>query len=133
MENNYWYVGQKVSDQRFGNGVIIKIGFNREYAIEVIFENGSGSTYTKEGKISVNDAFSSLSQNPHKPLEYTKIYKQVNKDDIVLYSTGNGIKFLGIYNSFEEGIHLVVDAFNVNNSVHSYAYVSDEDIELYVK
>lgn len=122
MENNYWYVGQKVSDQRFGNGEIVRIDTTAFCPILVDF-NGCREAYYIDGKYT-ESTLPCLSQNPHVPLEYKKVFK---KGDVVLYKL-NKDKWLGIYDCFEEGSHKIIYSLG---KVNKYEYINDENIELY--
>lgn len=129
MENNYWYVGQKVSDQRFGNGEIVAINVHKDYYPIVVDFGICKQHYYIDGKYVIHDAFPSLSLNPHVPLEYNKIFK---KGDIVWYLYQN-IWYLGIYDCIEEGSHKVSEGFSSKDltDVITYHYIDDEDIKLY--
>ncbi len=65
---NYYYVGQKVSHQAFGDGEVIKIDDILESPIFVKFSSGVIRFY-KDGKYLDSDEFPSLSQQPHVPLK----------------------------------------------------------------
>lgn len=69
----YFKVGQKVSHQSFGNGVIIDITPNDDYSLKVEFEEYDDTWFTIDGKESVGDPHPSLSQEPHAPLVYKEI------------------------------------------------------------
>ena len=131
MENNYWYIGQKVSDQRYGDGIVVDIDFIGSYPIKVDFSDDS-QTYTLDGKSDRQDKFPLLSQNPHVPLEYKKINKIFKKGEVVLFKPNSRNRYIGFYDSFEGGCHKVMFGFEQDNSI-IFEYVSDEDIELYVQ
>jgi len=131
MNKDYWYIGQQVSDQRYGNGIIINIKSDNVYPIIVKFENFAYLiSYTKEGKLSRDyDNYPSLSPYPHVPIKYNKVFK---KGDVVKYKRGNAW-YLGIYDRFIENKHLVSESFNdekLENVLNS-EYVEDENILKY--
>jgi len=69
---NYYFVGQKVSHQAFGDGEVkTKNNGNAYYPITVEFQNHT-KTFTIDGKIYEGE-FPSLSQKPHAPLELEEI------------------------------------------------------------
>lgn len=75
MNEDYWYIGQKVSDQRHGNGEIINININENYSITVSFLKRDDH-YSIDGKSLLSDSFPSLSPYPHVPIKYNKIFKK---------------------------------------------------------
>lgn len=129
MENNYWYVGQKVSDQRYGNGEIISINEKDSYPIKVKFIDYTITCYTKSGKSIIGDFYPALSPHPHVPIKYNKTFK---KGDVVKYKSGNAW-YLGIYDGFIENKHLVSEGFNDENleNVFISRYIEDENILKY--
>lgn len=129
MNKDYWYVGQQVSDQRYGNGEIIDITDDKFYPITVKFVNGFSSNYTICGKKFTENFFPSLSPKPHVPIKYNKVFK---KGDVVKYKRGNAW-YLGIYERIEEGLHKINEGFNDENmtKISSYYYIEDEDILKY--
>lgn len=69
---NYYYVGQKVSHQAFGDGEVKTLSNgNAYYPITVEFQNHT-KTFTLDGK-SYENELPSLSQKPHVPLELKEI------------------------------------------------------------
>lgn len=128
MENNYWYVGQKVSDQRFGNENIINI--NTSALCPILVDFGSHKEhYYIDGKYRDGDAFPSLSQNPHVSLKYKKIFK---KGDVVWCFLNGELWYLGVYDSLEEGNHKVSQGYT-NNGAASYEYLTDEQIKEFIE
>ena len=71
----YYYVGQKVSHQAYGNGKVAKIyeGGIQIYPVIVDFESRDSFSFTIDGKHEIEDKFPSLSQQPHVPLELKEI------------------------------------------------------------
>lgn len=128
MNKDYWYVGQKVSDQRFGNGNIININTSALCPISVDFGSHKEHYYI-DGKYRDGDTFPSLSPHPHIPIKYNKIFK---KGDVVKYKNGKAW-YLGIYDRFIENKHLVLEGFNDENleNVFNSECVEDENILKY--
>lgn len=132
MNKDYWYVGQQVSDQRYGNGEIIDIfdkGFKGLYPIVVRFINNVIRAYSICGKYDIEDLYSVLSPNPHVSIKYNKVFK---KGDVVKYKRENAW-YLGIYEGIEEGLHKINEGFSDENmtKIDSYYYIEDEDILKY--
>lgn len=130
MNEDYWYIGQKVSDQRYGDGIIISTTAPLPYIIGVDFETSqTRHYYTEEGKSTSYDPFSCLSPYPHVPIKYNKIFK---KGDLVKYKF-EGIWYIGIYDRFIENKHLVLEGFNDENleNVFDSQYIEDENILKY--
>lgn len=129
MNKDYWYVGQKVSDQRYGDGEIVNINGEVLYPITVKFINNVKISYTIEGKDLHSNLFSSLSPHSHVPIKYNKVFK---KGAVVKYKKGN-TWYLGIYDRFIENKHLVLEGFNDENleNVFDSEYVEDENILKY--
>ena len=69
----YYYVGQKVSHQEYGNGVVNEINNNCIRQIIVLFDSGRERPFTLDGKTSTLGEFPSLSQQPHIPLKLEEI------------------------------------------------------------
>lgn len=130
MENNYWYVGQKVSDQRFGNGEIVRIDTTASCPILVDF-NGCREAYYIDGKYT-ESTLPCLSQNPHVPLEYNNINKIFKKGEVVWYCPSNGLWYLGVYDSLEEGKHKVNTGYE-NNKAFIFEYLTDEQIKKFIE
>ena len=131
MENNYWYVGQKVSDQRYGDGIVVAIDFNGLYPIKVNF-SGYSQTYTLEGKFNSEDTFSILSQNPHVPLKYNNINKLFKKGEVVWCFLNGELWYLGVYEGLEKGNHKVSQGYT-NDGAVSYEYLTDEQIKKFIE
>ena len=129
MDKDYWYVGQKVSDQRYGNGEIISIDKKDSYPIKVKFIDYTITCYTKSGKFIIGDFYPVLSPHPHVPIKYKTIFK---KGDLVKYKY-QGNWYIGIYGGIEEGSHKVYEGFDDENmtKISSYHYIEDEDILKY--
>jgi len=73
VTKKYYYVGQKVSHQSFGDGVVTSITHNMKgYPIFVHFKE-SCKSFTIDGRYNIIDEFSSLSQKPHVPLELEEV------------------------------------------------------------
>lgn len=107
---NFYYVGQKVSHQGFGNGVISLIDSNECFPIMVEFKLHNKS-FTIDGRLNKNE-LPSLSQKPHVPLEL---------EEVISFERGElvWVKFLGdstwkarYYAEYIEGKHLVFDGQN---------------------
>ena len=131
MENNYWYIGQKVSDQRFGDGIVVDINYIGSYPIKVEF-SGYSQTYTLDGKFNNENTFSILSQNLHVPLEYKPIHKLFNKGEVVWYSPSGGLWYLGIYDSLEERLHKV-NLVYLDEKSADFEYFTDEEIKKFIE
>ena len=68
----YYYVGQNVSHQAYGNGEVVEIITGKTFPVIVKFEKLE-VTFTYDGKISREDEFPSLSQQLHVPLKLEEI------------------------------------------------------------
>lgn len=131
MENNYWYVGQKVSDQRIGEGIVVDIEFIGLYPIKVDFSDYF-QTYTLDGKSDIDNKFSSLSQNPHVPLEYKKINKIFKKGEVVWCLLNEGYWYLGVYHGLEGKTHKVNQGYTDDGAVY-FEYLTDEEIKKFIE
>jgi hypothetical protein len=70
---NYYYVGQKVSHQAFGDGVVTSISELIEVTTPVIVKFGENyKSFTIDGRYK-KEEFPSLSQKPHVPLELEEV------------------------------------------------------------
>jgi len=68
---NYYYVGQKVSCQGFGDGIVIELRQHSTYPVVVQFE-GLQRVFTEDGRYETTQ-LPSLSQKPHIPLELEEV------------------------------------------------------------
>lgn len=105
---NYYYVGQKVSHQAFGDGVVNSVkGTLKDYPIIVDFEN-SCKTFTVDGRYKT-DELPSLSQKPHVPLELEEVVS-FEKGELVWIRCGiNAIWNVRFYSHYENGKHKYFD------------------------
>jgi len=80
--NNYFSLGQKVSHQSFGNGIVTEISkYLCSYPVQVMFD-GFEKSFTFDGKYQTEDQFPSLSQSEHIPIILKKVVS-FNPEELV--------------------------------------------------
>ena len=123
MKKINWYVGQKVSDQRFGNGEIIDIDLkDGEYPISVKF-NDVNHIYTLTGKFDIFDKHPSLSQESHVPLEYEYV-DDIKIGDIVYAKNGNVYTYGKVKEILPNNMYSIVNVINEKGEESSF--ISDD-------
>ena len=111
---NYYYVGQKVSHQDYGDGIVTKIDLTSVCPVVISFNNNELRSFTLDGKYTSTSLFPSLSQNPHVPLELKEIItfekgelvwvkSRVNTWVVRYYSHLDGIYHMIFNNQKKEG------------------------------
>lgn len=112
---NYYYVGQKVSHQSWGNGEIIALeSTQKKYPIVVDFGDNH-KFFTTDGRYNETE-LPSLSQKPHVPLELEEVVS-FEKEELVWYK--NGDNWIVRYYSHKDGdYHIIFDNQKKNGKTY---------------
>lgn len=108
----YFKIGQKVSHQAYGNGVVEEFIESDTYPLRVRFKDFDNDivTFMIDGKESIDDPHSSLSQEPHVPL----VYKEISE-----FEDG---EWVWCKQDFDVNWHLRKFAYKKNNTYYCYKF-----------